>query len=138
MTVIARRVAARPVRTASQAWGIIVDMLFGEFEEALAECAEVSGVAAAIIAEEVPAEVPLVLIGAGPRVRVYCLYDEDAVEGDDVNETPLALDFEEKDWTLWLPCATEDLEWAQNALVISLAILEHGDVYKETMATLQP
>jgi hypothetical protein len=59
---------------------------------------------------------PVVGWGAGPRVRIYCLYNEDAVEGDDANETALSFDPTDGDWYMSLPCPAEDLSWVQNAL----------------------
>jgi hypothetical protein len=49
-------------------------------------------------------------------VRIYCLYNEDAVEGDDANETALSFDPTDGDWYMSLPCPAEDLSWVQNAL----------------------
>jgi hypothetical protein len=53
---------------------------------------------------------------AGPRVRIYCLYNDDAVEGDDANETALSFDPTDGDWHMSLPCPAEDLSWVSNAL----------------------
>ena len=68
------------------------------------------------IADELPRTAPFVLVGAGPRVRVYCLYGDDAVEGDDANESPVDLDGTDADWTLWLPCDADDLDWVTASL----------------------
>lgn len=114
MTVITRRVAARPARTASETWALITGILFSSHDEGRALCAVASGVASSVIAEELPASTPFVLVGAGPRVRIYTLYDEDAL--DEPEEMPVRLDLDGRDWYLWVPCAKEDLGWAEPAV----------------------
>jgi hypothetical protein len=59
---------------------------------------------------------PIVVWGAGPRVRIYCIYNDDAVEGDDANETALSFNPTDGDWHMSLPCPAEDLSWVSNAL----------------------
>ena len=48
-----------------------------------------AGTACASIASEAPKEAPIVIWGGGPRVRVYCVFDEDAITQDGVNEDAL-------------------------------------------------
>ena len=59
---------------------------------------------------------PIVVWGAGPRVRIYCLYDEDAIIGEDANENGLPVDVTAGDWSMSLPCSAEDLDWVRAAL----------------------
>ncbi len=54
--------------------------------------------------------------GKGPRVRLYCLYGDDATSGEDANEATLASVPTEGEWKLSLPCPTDDLAWVQAAL----------------------
>lgn len=115
MSVIVRRVAASPARTGSQAWDVIRGLLFWGWKKP-PSLAELAGPAASSIAEGVPEAAPFVLVGAGLRVRVYCLYDEAAIEGDDANEAPVELEGNRADWTLWLPCHADDLEWVEDVL----------------------
>jgi hypothetical protein len=49
-------------------------------------------------------------------VRIYCLYNEDAIEGDEANESALAFNPTTGDWKMSLPCPAEDLEWVQKSL----------------------
>jgi hypothetical protein len=58
----------------------------------------------------------IVLYGTGPRVRVYCLYNDDAIDGDDADEMALSFDPTAGDWQMSLPCPSEDLSWVQDAL----------------------
>jgi hypothetical protein len=52
----------------------------------------------------------------GPRTRIYCLYDDDAIDGSDANEAGLGFDPLQGDWRVSLPCPAEDLAWVQSAL----------------------
>ncbi|MBS0631619.1 MAG: hypothetical protein JSS11_06870 [Verrucomicrobia bacterium] len=54
----------------------------------------------------------LVLRGSGPRIRVYCLYDDDAIAGEDANEGKLPEVPTEGDWRLSIPVTEEDYEWS--------------------------
>ena len=52
----------------------------------------------------------------GPRTRIYCLYDDDAIDGSGANEDPLGFDPLKGDWRVSLPCPADDLTWVQGAL----------------------
>jgi hypothetical protein len=80
------------------------------------ELASVTGIGSCLIAEETPKDDPIVVFGNGPRLRIYCLYGEDAVVGDDKDESDLSWNPTEGDWKMRLPCGSEDLEWIQKAL----------------------
>lgn len=112
MTIIARRIASVPARSGVDTWAAIVDLIAPNREsEARKELEEAAGVAYAVIASEVSA--PFVIYGSGPRIRIYCVYGDDALLGDDVNENPLPHDPTEGDWHLSIPCPKEDLEWTR-------------------------
>lgn len=116
MTVLARRFISIPERTASVTWNAIVSLLApDEDSAAAAELRSISGIASSLISREAMTA-PIVVWGAGPRMRVYCLYNEDAVEGDDANEAALSLNPTDGDWNMSLPCPAEDLAWVKNAL----------------------
>jgi hypothetical protein len=116
MTIVARRFVSIPERSASATWDAISQLLAPESDSAAAaELRSVAGVAASLISREAMAS-PIVVWGAGPRVRIYCLYNDDAVEGDDTNETALPFDTTDGEWYMSLPCPAEDLSWVQNAL----------------------
>jgi hypothetical protein len=116
MTVIARRIKATPARTALEAWGVIAELLAPEAEsQARKELLEIAGVASSLIADEAMTS-PIVVYGSGPRVRIYCLYDEDAILGEDAKETPLAFNATTGEWHMSLPCPEDDLQWVQEAL----------------------
>jgi hypothetical protein len=116
-SVVARRVAAAPARAASEAWDIIVDLLApARGSEARAELQSVRGVAITLIADEAFRDDAAVVRGEGPRVRIYCLYNDDAISGDDANENPLATTPTVGDWKMSLPCPPDDLAWVKAAL----------------------
>jgi hypothetical protein len=127
VTIIARRFRANPARTASQVWEAIADLVCGDDLETKAEFLQVAGVAASLIADEAPRENPLVVAGTGPRLRVYCLYDENAIDGEDANEDALSWSPTEAGWKAYLPCPTADISWVSAAL--SSKGTEHFEVY---------
>ena len=59
---------------------------------------------------------PIVVYGSGPRVRIYCLYGEDAMTGEEAREEPLAFKATEGSWQMSLPCPADDLAWIQETL----------------------
>ena len=78
--------------------------------------AAVAGVAASLIADQAPKSAPIVATCDGPRTRIYCLFDEDAIDGDDANEEVLGFEPLKGDWGVSLPCPKEQLGWVQTAL----------------------
>lgn len=116
MSVIARRFASIPERTAMATWKAISALLASDStSDPARELASVAGIASSLITREAMTT-PLVVYGSGPRVRIYCLYNEDAIEGDDANEAPLSFDATAGDWKISLPCPADDLQWVQNSL----------------------
>lgn len=116
MTVVARRFISIPERTASATWAAIVSLLApGNDSAAAAELGTIAGIASSLISREAMTS-PIVVWGTGPRVRVYCLYNEDAVEGNDANETSLSFNPTDGDWSMSLPCPADDLGWVKDAL----------------------
>jgi hypothetical protein len=116
-TVASRTFASTPKRDAAATWAAIVDLLTqGQSGPARNELLAVSGVAASIIADQAPKDAPIVVTCDGPRTRIYCFYDDDAVEGSDVNEHALGFDPLSGVWQVSLPCLKDDLSWVQGAL----------------------
>lgn len=116
MTVVARRFVAAPVRTATEVWKEIVVLISSESSDARRELNSVGGIPASLIADECPGEAPIVIAGNGPRLRIYCLYGDDALSGEDRDESPLTWVPTEGDWEMYLPCNAEDLDWIKKAL----------------------
>jgi hypothetical protein len=116
-TVASRTFRSNPQRDALQTWNEIVDLLTpSKTGDARTELLAVAGIAASLIAEQAPKDAPIVVTCDGPRTRIRCLYDEDAVEGSDANEDALGFDPLKGDWRVSLPCPEDDLIWVQDAL----------------------
>jgi hypothetical protein len=116
-TVASRTFRSTPQRDALQTWTAIVDMLTqGKTGAAQTELLAVAGVAASVIADQAPKDAAIVATCDGPRTRIYCLYDDDAIEGSDANEDALGFDPLKGDWRVSLPCPADDLAWVQGAL----------------------
>lgn len=116
-TVASRRFCSTPYRDAHETWLNIVDLLThsragAERDELLA----VAGIAASTIADQAPRDAAIIVTCDGPRTRIYCLYDDDAIDGSDANEDSLGFNPLNGNWHVSLPCLTDDLSWVQNAL----------------------
>jgi hypothetical protein len=116
-SVVSRVVRSSPHRSTSDTWSFIVDLLTqGKDGDARKELLSVSGVASAVIAEQAAKDAAIVATCDGPRTRVYCVYDEDAIEGGDAKEDALGYDALKGQWAISLPCPKDDLDWVQRAL----------------------
>jgi hypothetical protein len=116
-TLASRTFASTPGRDAMATWTAIVDLLTnGKRTSARNELLAVAGVAASVIADHGPKEHAIVVTCDGPRTRIYCIYDDDAIEGSDANEDALGFDPLSGDWRVSLPCLPDDLFWVQAAL----------------------
>jgi hypothetical protein len=115
MSIISRRFAACPARTASEAWIAIVNVIGAESESVKTQLLDITGLIASIISEETPASNAITVIGNGPRLRVYCLYNEDAI-GDDANEASLTWKPFESNWEIYFPVEKSDYEWVSKLL----------------------
>jgi hypothetical protein len=117
MTTVSRVVRSSPHRDTVATWELIVDLLAkGKESESRRELLSVSGIAAAMIAERAPHDAAIVVTCDGPRTRIYCLYDEDAIDGSDAKEDAFGHDPLQGTWTVSLPCPKADLEWVERAL----------------------
>ncbi len=116
-TVASRTFRSTPGRDAAQTWIAIVDLLTqGKSGDARTELLAVVGTAASVIVDQAPKDAAITVTCDGPRTRIYCLYDEDAIEGSDANEDPLGFEPLKGDWRISLPCLADDLVWVQSAL----------------------
>lgn len=116
-TVVKRVVRGSPHRDAVETWDFIVELLTqGKSGAKRDELLSVVGVASAILTEMAPKDAAIVIECKGPRTRIYCLYDEDAIDGSDAKEDALGHDPLEGDWAISLPCPKDDLAWVERAL----------------------
>ena len=116
-TVTSRSFSSTPQRDAGETWRAIVVLLTqGKVGAAQDELLAVTGIAASLIADQAPKDAAIVVTCDGPRTRIYCLYDDDAIDGSDANEAGLGFDPLQGDWRVSLPCPAEDVAWVQSAL----------------------
>jgi hypothetical protein len=116
-TLMARRIISTPVRTASETWQKIASLLAPDpFSDARKEIEKVAGVACASISSEATKDAPIVVWGGGPRVRVYCLFDDDAITGENASEDALPKSPTDGNWKMSIPCPPEDVKWSSTKL----------------------
>ncbi len=116
MTVVARRIRATPERGATDAWQVIIDLIAPKAGAARRELLSIDGIASSIISTESPKAAAMVVRGSGPRIRIYCLYDDEAISGDDASEAALAECPTDGDWSMSLPADADDVAWVRDAL----------------------
>lgn len=114
-STVSRTFKAVPERTASATWQAIVALLAAEAGDAKNELLSVEGIACSVITDQAFTS-PAIVTGSGPRVRIYCLYDDEAIEGDKASEQALNFNATKGDWAMSLPCDKSDLDWVQAAL----------------------
>ena len=88
----------------------------GETVAARNELLAVAGIAASVIADQAPKGAPIVVTCDGPRTRIYCLYDDDAIEGSDANERRPGLRSAQGRLARLAALPADDLAWVQAAL----------------------
>ncbi|MFP9230749.1 hypothetical protein [Pectobacterium cacticida] len=136
-TVVSRTFRSSPHRDALQTWDAIVELLTqGKDSTARKELKAVAGVAASLISDQAPKGAPIVATCDGPRTRIYCLFDEDAINGSGASEDSLGFEPLKGEWAVSLPCPKEQLAWVQSALKkhssrISARDLEQGFATEE-------
>jgi hypothetical protein len=116
MSSVARRFTASPDRISSETWTAITKLICGDDKTACAEFGKVAGIAASLINDGAFGENPMVLINKGPRLKIYCLYGEDAITGEARNESELTWRPTAADWTVSLPCLPDDFAMMQGAI----------------------
>lgn len=116
-TVVSRTFRSIPHRNASLTWDSIVTLLTqGKQNDNQKELNAVAGIAASIIADQNPRNAPIIVTCDGTRTRIYCTYDEDAIDGSDENENALTYDPLNGEWNMSLPCHSDDIDWVTSAL----------------------
>lgn len=115
-TVTRRTVRSSPHRDALATWRLIVDLLTATNTNARLELEGVGGIVSSTIADKACEKSGIIVSCDGPQTRIYCLFDDDAIEGSDANEDVLGFDPLNGDWSISLPCHPDDLSWVQSAL----------------------
>jgi len=116
MSVISRRVISNPERTTIETWEKITNIICHSSDKAKKEFVLVSNVVGSLLSEEFMKDYPMTVKGTGAQLRVYCLYGEDAITGEDANEDELSWDIVAGNWTVYLPCSSEELSFYEKSL----------------------
>lgn len=118
MSTVRRDFRSVPSRDAAETWTAIVDLITAgsSNEDARKELLSVTGIVASAITDQTPKSSPIVVTCDGPRTRIYCLYDDDALDESSGNESKLGFDATKGNWQVSVAIATDDLSWIQAAL----------------------
>ncbi|WP_129134630.1 hypothetical protein [Luteimonas sp. YGD11-2] len=117
MSTVRRTIRSIPYRDSIATWRFIMALLTRDNNAtAAAELEAVTGIVASVIGDGSMRQTPIVVTCDGPRTRLYCIYDEDALDEAEASEDALGFDPLKGDWSVSLPCQAEDLEWVQRAL----------------------
>ncbi|HBR51522.1 MAG TPA: hypothetical protein DEA71_15725 [Nitrospira sp.] len=113
---VRRDVASVPVRSASETWRVIVELVTNTDSVDKQQLDSAASIMESLIADEMPARVPITFKGSGVRVVVYCLYNEDAkAQGLDIDK--LHINPTAGDWSATAPCEAEDVAWMNKSLI---------------------
>jgi hypothetical protein len=116
-TVASRTFRSTPYRDAFLTWKAIVELLTqGNQGEKRNTLLAVEGIASSVIADQAPKVAPIIVTCEGPRTRIYCVYDDSALDDSGGNEDSLGFDPLRGEWQVSLPCHSDELLWVQNAL----------------------
>jgi hypothetical protein len=113
---VRREIASIPVRSAGETWQAIVDLITGSGSVDVDTLKAASSVMESLIADEHPATVPIMVKGHGPRLVIYCLYNEAAMEAgkdiDSINWNPTG----GSAWRMTAPSEADDVIWMNDTL----------------------
>jgi hypothetical protein len=113
---VRRDIASMPVRSAAETWQAIVGLITGDSSVDAATLKAAASVMESLIADEHPATCPIVVKGNGPRLVIFCHYNEAAMEADKdiaaLNWNPTA----GSDWRITAPSEADDVDWMNNTL----------------------
>ncbi len=121
-----RDIASVPLRSGEATWSCIVELVTANNSNDTAQLQAATSIMAMLLAEEHYGDTPLTVKGNGHRLVIYCAHGMNAlVMGESVDA--LGWNPTAGDWTLYVPCPSEDLEWARKALAsIAPRLVLHG------------
>jgi hypothetical protein len=113
---VRRDIASIPLRSAAETWQAIAALITGNASVDADTLVKAASVMESLIADEYPANVPIVVKGNGPRLVIYLLYNEDAIEaGTDID----ALSWNPTGgpgWSMTAPSEAVDVGWMNGTL----------------------
>ena len=112
---VRRDVSSIPFQSAGETWERIIDLVTGSGSKDIQQLKAAAGVMGSVITDEHPAARAIMLEGVGAQLRIYCRYGMKAVEEggavDALTWNPTA-----GDWTLHVPCDSENIDWVKTSL----------------------
>ncbi len=136
---VRRDISSIPQRSAEETWQTIVALVTGLDSVDAAQFDAAATVMASLIADEEFKSEPLVLTGVSHRLVIYLKYAQDALEhGNNVDK--LAWNPTAGDWTLYVPCSEEQLDWAKKTLssrAPRFVVHKYGDAPQEEAGKAQ-
>jgi hypothetical protein len=130
---VRRDISAIPLRSGTETWEEIVKLITGSDSKDTSQLGAATGVLATIIADEHPAQRPIILEGVGAQLRLYCAYGFAAVEAG-TGVDPLQWNPTAGNWTMHVPCDAENLSWVKASLAKSSPRIKAFDVEEEERA----
>ena|SRR2546428_9636756 len=127
---VRRDISSIPFRTSEATWQAIVGLITGPDSVDVTQLHTATGVMASLITEENYAEHPLIMVGQGHRLVVYCRYRMEAIEAGEAVD-PLTWNPTSGDWTLYVPCDLDNLKWVRKALKVRAPRLVVHELGKE-------
>ena len=112
---IRRDIASIPARSAAETWSAIVALVKQTDSVDTEQLEAAASIMQTLIAEEHPTAIPIVFSGGGPRLLVYCVYNEDAMACG-LAIDPLPSNPTKGDWRVTAPCEADDVAWMNNTL----------------------
>jgi hypothetical protein len=112
---IRRDISSIPQRSASETWERITTLITGPKSLHVDQLDAAGGVMASIITDEHPGTAAIMIEGVGPQLRIYCRYGIKAIEEGNRLD-PLTWNPTAGDWTMHVPCDSENIEWVRKSL----------------------
>jgi hypothetical protein len=112
---VRRDISSIPVRSASETWECIIDLVTDSGSEDLEQLKRAAGVMGSIITDEHPARRAIMLEGVGAQLRIYLRYGMKALE-EGAKVDSLTWNPTGGDWTMHVPCDEENIVWVKQAL----------------------
>jgi hypothetical protein len=112
---VRRDISSIPLRSASETWQRIIDLVSGPGSKDVQQLKGAAGVMGSIITDEHPATRAIMLEGVGPQLRIYLRYGMKALE-EGAKVDSLAWNPTEGDWTMHVPCGEENISWVKQSL----------------------
>ncbi len=124
---VRRDISSIPYQSASETWAQIISLVTGPDSVDAQQIIDAGPIICSVITDEHLASSALLIEGVGPQLRLYCRYGMKAIEEggtvDRLTWNPTA-----GDWTMRVPCDSENLTWVRESLAKISRRMEVFDV----------